>query len=231
VTEIDRLLERYPAARIKDALWPELSPERQRRIEEVVAARLSGLTVVIENLHDPHNGAAALRSIEGFGLCELHVVEATERFDFSPKVSQGCEKWVAIRRYPDFAACAATLHGRGFRLLAAVPDAPDPIDDIDLSVPTALVVGNEHAGLTDGALDACDGAYRIDMPGMTRSFNLSVSVALSVFACARRRRQGCGGGDLDEEGRTRLLARFAALSVDRRAVAAFVERAASPPRG
>jgi tRNA (guanosine-2'-O-)-methyltransferase len=204
-----------------------VSEPRQARIEAVLAARLAGLTVVIENLHDPHNGAAALRSVEGFGLTELHVVEATEPFRFSSKVTQGCEKWVSIVRYPTFAACAAALHARGFALYAALPPtAGHPtvdVAEIDVAQKTALVFGNEHAGLTPEAAGMCDGRFSIPMTGMTGSFNLSVSVALSVFDCARRRRAAVGGGDLDEVARAALRARWYELSVD--AAEAILRRA------
>ncbi|HKA86687.1 MAG TPA: RNA methyltransferase [Haliangiales bacterium] len=207
------------------ALAPQLSPDRIGRIDAVLDARLGGLTVVLENLHDPHNGAAALRSVEGFGLAELHVVEQAEPFRFSDKVTQGCEKWVAIRRYPRFGDAAAALHGRGFRLHAAVPGAPVAVDDLDVGRPAALVFGNEHAGLTGAARAACDGTFAIPMTGFTQSFNLSVSVALSVHAAAARRRAALGApGDLPAEERARLRARWYVLSVDPRAAQGIVER-------
>jgi tRNA (guanosine-2'-O-)-methyltransferase len=203
---------------VVEALREFLSEARAARIEAVLAQRLSGLTVVIENLHDPHNGAAALRSVEGFGLCELHVVEAAEPFRFSSKVTQGCEKWVAIHRYPTFAACAGALHARGFGLWAALPPAPGTptvdVGSLDVGRPVALVFGNEHAGLTPEAAALCDGRFSIPMAGMTGSFNLSVSVALSVFDCARRRRALLGGGDLSDAERAELRARWYRLSVD-----------------
>ncbi len=205
-------------AEVLEALTPFVSETRQARIERVLGARLAGLTVVIENLHDPHNGAAALRSVEGFGLCELHVVEQAEPFRFSSKVTQGCEKWVAIHRYPDFPSCARALHDRGFALFAALPPSTGQptvdVGELDVSGKTALVFGNEHAGLTPEAAALCDGRFGIPMQGMTGSFNLSVSVALSVFDCSRRRRALTGGGDLDEDTRAALRARWYMLSVE-----------------
>jgi len=194
-----------------------ISDARRARIDAVLAQRLAGLTVVIENLHDPHNGAAALRSVEGFGLTTLHVVEQAEPFRFSSKVSQGCEKWVDIRRHADFGACARALQADGFALYAALPPgaATLDLDHIDLTRPTALVFGNEHAGLTPAALAACDGSFTVPMQGFTASFNLSVSVALAVFACSRRRRAALGGhGDLDADALVRMRARWYTLSVD-----------------
>lgn len=226
---VDKWIDRFPPELVIAALEPQLTEERRQKIDATLGQRLAGLTVVLENLHDPHNGAAALRSIEGFGLSELHVVEQTERFQFSPKVSQGCEKWIAIHRYKDFTACAAALHARGFALLAALPPTAGhdsvALGDIDVSRPTALVFGNEHAGLTGAAQAACDGTFAIPMPGFTRSFNLSVSVAITVYDCSWRRRVQLGGvGDLDDAAKTRLRARWYALSMDDRAAQGIVER-------
>jgi tRNA (guanosine-2'-O-)-methyltransferase len=207
------------------ALGPQLTPERKARIEEVLAARLVGLTVVLENLHDPHNGAAALRSVEGFGLSELHVVESNEPFRFASSVPIGCEKWVALKKYRSFAECADGLHARGFKLYAAVPGAPLTLADIDVTTPAALVFGNEHDGLSALAQQACDATFSIPMAGFTQSFNLSVSVALGVFEASRRRRAALGhAGDLPEQERARLRAEWYALSMDRRAAAGLVAR-------
>jgi tRNA (guanosine-2'-O-)-methyltransferase len=207
------------------ALEPHLTPERKARIQAVLAARLVGLTVVLENLHDPHNGAAAIRSLEGFGVGTLHVVESKEPFRYSNTVTQGCEKWVEVHKYRGFDACRAALGARGFKLWAAVPGASTPLEAIDVTTPAALVFGNEHAGLSPEAVAACDGAFTIPMTGFTQSFNLSVSVAVCVHDAARRRREALGdSGDLPGQERARLQAKWYALSMDRRAAQGFIER-------
>jgi len=196
------------------ALAPLLGDERRGRIDAVIDARLAGLTVVIENLHDPRNGAAVLRSAEAFGIQAVHVVEAAERFRFSPAVSQGCEKWLDVRRHPTFASAQAALGGAGFALYAAVPGAAVALEDLDFARPAAVVVGNEHAGLSAAAQQAADVCFSIPMAGMTRSFNLSVAAAVMLARATERRRQALGrAGDLDAGARLRLRARFYAASV------------------
>lgn len=218
-------LERHAPEDVTAALLPFVSAERVHKVDAVLAARLAGVTVLLENLHDPHNGAAALRSIEAFGLTELHVAEGAGAFRFSPTVSQGCEKWVSILRHADFTTAARALEARGFTLAAALPDAPRTLSELDVSRPIALVFGNEHAGLTEPAQAACTESFSIPMPGFTRSFNLSVSVALTVADCAGRRRRELGGqGDLDAASRLRLRARWFALSLDARMAEGIVMR-------
>jgi len=196
------------------ALAPLLGEERRQRIEEVVDARLGSLTVLVENLHDPRNGAAVLRSCEAFGLQTVHVVEAAERFRFSSEVSQGCEKWMDVERHASFAAAQARLQADGFALYAAVPDGKVPLEALDFTRPAAIVVGNEHSGLTSGAIALADVPFAIPMAGMTRSLNLSVATALIVAHASGRRRAALGrAGDLDDAARASLRARFYAASV------------------
>ncbi|MES1171935.1 MAG: RNA methyltransferase [Bacteroidota bacterium] len=196
------------------ALAPFLVDGRRERIDAIVDARLGGVTLLIENLHDPHNGAAVLRSAEAFGIQTVHVVEGAEKFRFSSDVSQGCEKWLDVERHRTFAAARSRLHAAGFVLYAAVPGGTTSLADLDFSRPAAIVVGNEHAGLSDAAIAGADTRFSIPMAGMTRSLNLSVAAALvASHATAERRRRLERAGDLDEAARLRLRARFYAASV------------------
>ena len=202
-----------PAA-VCATLAPLLLDERRARIDEAAAARLGGLRVVIENLHDPHNGAAVLRSAEAFGIQRVDVIESVEPFRFSSVVTQGCEKWLDVVRHPTLAEAVAAMRADGFALYAAVPDAAVTVDDLDFARPAAVMMGNEHAGLTSEAIAAADVVFGIPMPGMTRSLNLSVATALIAERAAQSRRRAIGKtGDLDDAAVLALRARFYAASV------------------
>lgn len=196
------------------ALAPLLLEERRTRIDAAVAARLSGLRVVIENLHDPHNGAAVLRSAEAFGIQRVDVIEAIEPFRFSSTVTQGCEKWLDVVRHKTLDAAVDSLRRDGFVIYAAVPGAAVSVDDLDFARPAAVMVGNEHEGLTGAAIDAADRTFSIPMAGLTASLNLSVATALiAERAASRRRRALRAEGDLDAAAQLALRARFYATSV------------------
>jgi tRNA (guanosine-2'-O-)-methyltransferase len=201
-------------AEVLNALRPFVGEARAARIDAVAAARLSGLVVVLENLHDAHNGGAALRSCEAVGVLEVWFAGenyATGKPRFSERVTQGCEKWLDLRTTGDIGACAAELHARGFRLYAAVPGASTPLDEIDPITPAAFLIGNEHAGLSAAARAACDGEFAIPLHGFSQSVNLSVATALTVFTHASRRRRALGPGklgDLDETQLASLRARW-----------------------
>lgn len=221
--QIDELIRQYGPERVTEALRPLLTEERIARIEQVLDHRLGTLTVAIENLHDPHNGAAAVRSIEALGLTTLHVAEPVERFQFSPTVTIGSEKWIRVMRHQGFPACARTLRDDGFTLYAACPGADTDLDTVDVSGPVAVVFGNEHEGLTQRAIAACDHRLAIPMHGFTQSFNLSVSVAVATYQLAQRRRAYLGRpGDLDDQERALLRARWYSLGV--RGLRAIIER-------
>jgi tRNA (guanosine-2'-O-)-methyltransferase len=201
-------------ARVCEALAPLLLEERRARIDAAAASRLAGLRLVIDNLHDAHNGAAVLRSAEAFGVQRVDVIESVEPFRFSSTVTQGCEKWLDVVRHPTFADAAAALRAGGFALYAAVPGADKTIDDLDFGRPAAVMIGNERAGLGADAIAGADAVFGIPMPGMTRSLNLSVAAALLIERAAAARRRALGrDGDMDDAAVLALRARFYAASV------------------
>jgi tRNA (guanosine-2'-O-)-methyltransferase len=202
-----------PAA-VCATLAPLLLDDRRARIDAAAEARLGGLRVVIENLHDPHNGAAVLRSAEAFGVQRVEVIESVEPFRFSSTVTQGCEKWLDVVRHKTLAAAVGALRGDGVAIYAAVPGAAATVEDLDFARPAAVMIGNEHDGLTADAIAAADVRFGIPMAGMTRSLNLSVATALIVERAAQLRRRALGRrGDLEPDAVLALRARFYAASV------------------
>ncbi len=113
-------------------------------------------------------------------------------------MTQGCEKWLDVIRHKTLAAAVAGLRGDGFALYAAVPGAPVALDDLDFSRPAAVMVGNEHDGLTAEAIAAADVRFGIPMHGLTQSLNLSVATALIAERASTLRRSALGAPtDLD----------------------------------
>ena len=207
-----------------EALGPHLGDERRDKIDRVAASRLGGLVVVLENLHDPHNGGAALRSCEAIGVREVRVVGTS--FGFSERVTQGCDKWLDIVRDAEIDRAAADLKARGFRLYAAVPGATTSLAELDAIAPAAFLIGNERDGLTAAARAACDVEFAIPMRGFSQSVNLSVATALCVYTHAERRRAALGRtGDLDEAALDALRADF--YRRDLRGADAIIARAAA----
>lgn len=220
---IQRLIERHGPEAICAALEPMLTPERIRRIDTVLAHRLVSLATIVEDTYDPHNAAATIRTTEAIGIHQLHVIEPEARFSAAGGVTRGAHKWIDLVRWADPVAAVRSLQTRGFRVYATLPGAPHSIEDVDITHPIAVAFGNEHDGLRDGTVAACDGALGVPMYGFTESFNLSVTVALAMSRLATRRRHAIGTpGDLPDEQRRVLRARWFALKV--RGVVGVLER-------
>ncbi|HEY2747081.1 MAG TPA: RNA methyltransferase [Polyangia bacterium] len=210
-----------------DALAPHLGDERRDKVDRVAASRLGGLVVVLENLHDPHNGGAALRSCEAVGVRQVRVVGSA--FQFSERVTQGCDKWLDIVRDETIDRAAAELKARGFRLYAAVPGAATALESLDALAPAAFLVGNERDGLSAAARAACDVEFAIPMRGFSQSVNLSVATALCVYTHAERRRAALGRvGDLDGDALDELRADY--YRRDLRGADAIIARARTQRR-
>lgn len=191
-----------------------MTPERIARIDAVLAARLGSVVTIVEDTYDPHNAAATIRTNEAIGLQELHVLEPGDRFSAAGGVTLGSHKWIDLVRWKDPIAAVRSLQARGFRVYATLPGAPHTIEDVDVTSPIAVAFGNEHDGLAQPTIEACDGALGVPMFGFTQSFNLSVTVALAMSRIAARRRAAIGRlGDLEEERRERLRARWFTLGM------------------
>ena len=218
------MIERYGAEAIFGVLGPLLTPERIARIDSVLASRLQSVVTIVEDTYDPHNAAATIRTTEAIGLQELHVVEPQLRFSAARGVTRGAHKWIDLHRWPRAEDAVTALHARGFRVYATLPGAAHSIDDVDVTAPIAVAFGNEHSGLTADAIATCDGSIGVPMQGFTESFNLSVTVALAMRTISERRRAALGAkGDLDDERRRTLRARWFALKI--RGAIGILERA------
>ncbi len=167
----------------------EMTTRRREKIETVLRQRQNGLTLVLDNIWDPHNVSAIYRSCDAFGVPEVHLYYTTCAFpQLSRKTSASAFKWVDTVRHSSSAELAACLHEKGMRILAtSCSPASRPISEYDLTQPTAVVMGNEHSGVSGDLLTVADGELYIPMYGMVQSFNVSVASALILSEASRQR--------------------------------------------
>jgi tRNA (guanosine-2'-O-)-methyltransferase len=203
-----------PPGDVAQLLESLLTDARRERIESVIRNRTLNLSLVLENIHDPHNGSACLRSAEALGIIHVCIIESVEPLQLHRKISQGCEKWMVVEHFSDSASCARHLIQQGYHLWAAHPRGERTIDEIDFKTKVALVFGNEHAGITKEMLELCHGMYRIPMQGFTESLNISVAVALSLYHGVRERARIFGtSGDLTEVERLEMKDLYYRLAI------------------
>jgi tRNA(Leu) C34 or U34 (ribose-2'-O)-methylase TrmL len=206
----DGAKERVDATTVIDLLWPVISESRRRRISAVVAKRSYSFLPVLEGTYDCGNISAVARSADAMGLGAMHIV-ATEGMLFkrSRRTSKGADKWSDLWRWrADTSGALAKLKENGYRILVARPsERARTASETDLggprlvAPPTAIVFGNELAGVSQEAMDAADGEITVPMAGFSESLNVSVAASL-VMAEAFRQRGG--EGDLPPD-QVRLL--------------------------
>lgn len=168
-----------------------MTPKRFQRLRSALDRRQPDLTVVMENVHKPHNFSAVLRSCDAVGVFETHAVAPAETFRVFHGLSGGTRRYVGVRRWDEgeLRICLGRLRERGFTVLAAHP-APGARDyrEVDYTRPTAVLLGQELEGVTEEAAERADVWVAIPMEGMGRSLNVSVAAALLLFEARRQRR-------------------------------------------
>ena len=177
-----------------DFLYQFITDERKERFEEVLAWRTRHITVVLEDIFQPHNASAVLRSCDLTGIQDVHIVENNFSFDINPDVVMGSTKWLDIHHYNEqefnTPEVIDRLHQEGYQIVATCPHQNDfSPETLPLDQPIALLFGTEKTGLTDYALEHADKYVQIPMHGFTESFNISVSAALLMYTLTHRLHQ------------------------------------------
>ncbi|HUI10545.1 MAG TPA: RNA methyltransferase [Bacteroidota bacterium] len=186
-----------------------VSDRRAEKFRRVLAFRQSDLTVVLENIHDPHNVSAILRSCDAVGVLRVELLYTKEKFPrIGRKSSSSANKWLDRRKHTSVEECYACLRREGFRIYATrLGESSRSLYDIDLHRPAALVFGNEHRGVSDEAASLADDNFHIPMVGMIQSLNVSVAAAVALYEAHRQRLNGgkFGTPPLPGEERDRLF--------------------------
>ncbi len=192
----------WSAAAVVRALEALVLEERRERLRQVIDGRLNSVTVVMDAPHDPHNGAAVLRTADAFGVQVVHVVPREEPFLLSQKVTKGTERWVDVIEHATTEDAIAVVHAQGFELVSTHPRGELVPEDLASIGRLALVLGNERDGISAALKAAATRSVRIPMRGFVESLNVSVSAAVLVHAATHGR-----PGDLNATERELLYAR------------------------
>lgn len=167
-----------------------MTNERRQKIERVLAHRQNDLTVVLENVFDPHNISAVMRSCDAVGIQEIYVLNTRIPLHkkWGPRSSSSAAKWLTIHQFDDPQACMQQLRSGYDRILTTYLSG-DAVSlySLDLTARTALVFGNEHEGVSEEIRDLADGNFIIPQVGMIRSLNISVACAVSLYEGFRQK--------------------------------------------
>ncbi len=164
---------------------------RRLRIQTTQFYRQPDLTVVLEDVHDPHNVSAVLRTADAVGIQHVHIVIPPERradYRLGKKSSASALHWLTIHFHPSIDACYDVLRRQGFRIFAThLGHRAHSVYDVDWTGPAAIVLGNEHRGISEEALQGADANVIIPQVGMIQSLNISVAAAVILYEAFRQR--------------------------------------------
>jgi len=166
-----------------------ITPARLEKITKAVKQRQFSLRVVLENIHDPHNVSAIFRTCDAVGVPKVTLLYTKEEF---PKISKtssaSSRKWVEREKCGDTKTCFENLKQQGFKVIAtALNEKAKNLYDLDLTQKVAIVMGNEHRGVSDEVLKYADEILYIPMRGMIQSLNVSVATAVILYEAQRQR--------------------------------------------
>lgn len=167
-----------------DHLSSFVTERRMSLFEKILNDRTRYLTVVLEDIYQPHNASAVLRSCDVFGIQDVHIIENKNKYTVNPDVTLGSDKWLNITKYNagenNTMEAINKIRSQGYRIIAASPHEKSvPLENFDLKKgKVALVFGTELRGLSEDVLNNSDEFVHIPMFGFTESLNISVSVAI-----------------------------------------------------
>ncbi|MBQ7607543.1 MAG: tRNA methyltransferase [Desulfovibrionaceae bacterium] len=165
----------------------ERTEGRRERLKSVLTMRQPDLTLILANIHDPHNVSAIYRSADAFGLMRVHLYYTDTAFPIlSRRTSASARKWVETVRHRSVEELSAALPDHQILATSCSPLAK-PLGDWDLTKKTAIIMGNEHSGVPDDLLTIAHGEVYIPMRGMIQSLNVSVAAAILLYEAARQR--------------------------------------------
>lgn len=192
-----------------DHLLEFVSDNKKNLFEKIIQYRTRYITVVVEDIFQPHNISAVLRTCDCFGIQDVHIVENKNKFKINPDIALGSSKWITLKKFNSGENSALSaihfLKDQGYRIVAATPHKNDKLlSDLSLVSKTALLFGTEMGGLSDISIQNADEFVKIPMYGFTESFNISVSVAIVLHYLTEKLRSSDINWKLDKDEMTNI---------------------------
>ena len=169
-----------------------MTSKRFNKFSNVISKRQKYLTLVLENIHDPHNVSAIFRSAEAAGIDKIFLIYNTAKFPKIGKTSSAsAKKWITTEKFDNVKDCFDGLKKNKFRIYSTHMSENNKKDlnlyDLDLTKKVAIVLGNEHSGVSEEVKELSDKNFLIPMFGLIQSLNVSVAAAVCVYEALRQR--------------------------------------------
>jgi len=186
IVEARALSQRLGEESVHQGLMLEARPLPEADIADIEPK--SGLVLVLDQVTDPHNVGAILRTAAAFGVDALVVTErhSPELTGVLAKAASGALEHVTIVSVVNLARALEQLAARDFLIVGLDSEGPQPLEASPLRKPLALVLGAEGKGLRRLTRERCDLLARLDMPGPIKSLNVSNACAAALMALRLR---------------------------------------------
>lgn len=168
-----------------------MTPERSNKLLTVLSKRQANLTLVLENVQDPHNISAVMRTADAVGIQDIYILNTKipRHKKFGAKSSSSALKWLTIHQYANAEECFNELRKHYHKILTThLSSDAVSLYDIDFTDSIALVFGNEHSGVSDEVRALADGNFIIPQVGIIQSLNISVACAVSIYEAYRQKK-------------------------------------------
>ncbi|MBK7885577.1 MAG: RNA methyltransferase [Chitinophagaceae bacterium] len=167
-----------------------MTPERYGRLSAVLNKRQPDLTIVLENVFDPHNISAVMRTCDAVGIQDIYILNSKipPHKKWGAKSSSSAAKWLSIHQFTDAAECFTELKLK-YKKIYTTHLSSDAVGlhELNLTEPVALVFGNEHSGVSEEIIDMADGNFIIPQVGIIKSLNISVACAVTLYEAFRQK--------------------------------------------
>jgi len=163
--------------------------KRIEKISAVVSKRQPSLKIILENIHDPHNVSAIFRTCDAAGIPKVSLLYNIEPFPkIGKKSSASAFKWIEREKFKSVEECYKQLRSEGYKIyVSSISEDAKDLYEIDFTEKLAIVMGNEHRGVSNEAEELADEKFYIPMYGMVQSLNVSVSAAITIYEALRQR--------------------------------------------
>lgn len=167
-----------------------MTPERFAKLTAVLNKRQPDITVVLENVFDPHNISAVMRSCDAVGVQEIYVLNTKipRHKKWGAKSSSSAAKWLTVHQFDDVRSCIDAIRSKYQKIYTThLSSDAKSLHEVDFTESIALVFGNEHSGVTDELLAVADGNFVIPQVGIIQSLNISVACAVTLYEAYRQK--------------------------------------------
>ncbi|MCD4731559.1 MAG: RNA methyltransferase [Bacteroidales bacterium] len=193
--------------KLLDYLLDFVSENKKQLFEKIIQSRTKHIAVILEDIFQPHNASAVLRTCDCFGIQDIHIIENKNIYEVNPDVALGSSKWLNLYKYnsTDNNTIEAfnSLREKGYRIVATTPHENDCLlEELNLDSKIALVFGTELEGLSEIAINNADEFVKIPMYGFTESFNISVSAAIILHYLTEKLKKSNINWELSEKEKT-----------------------------